>query len=289
VLSRAIQTIRDGFLSLTYPQECRICSRAVESWNDGVVCCMCWDDSSITRLFIGQAGCIKCNAPLPVRQSFPSPAKPSGHREPAEKTEGSNAASVHTNERYCRQCETLPFSFARACGAYAGTLEANVLFLKSQPHVCRRLREILCQTFAANLKHLLSDVVMPVPLHATRQLERGFNQAELIARVIASHFDLRLDVRTLGRAKNTERHRAGMDAIDRMKSVERAFQVTRAEAIQQASVLLIDDVFTTGSTVCAAANTLLEAGAAQVQILTIAKVTDAANRKRISVAELSSA
>jgi competence protein ComFC len=290
VLTRAIHTLRDGFLSLAYPQECRICSRAVESWRDGVVCSMCWGEPSITRLFIGQACCIKCNAPLPKPQSFPALAEPSDNLEQIEKTEVSRAAaaSVTANERDCGQCKAMPFTFARACGGYAGALAANVLFLKSQPHVCRRLRDLLTQTFAANLKPLLSDVVMPVPLHPARKLERGFNQAELLARVLASHFDLRLDVRTLGRTKNTERHRAGMDAIDRRKSVEGAFQVTRAEAIQQASVLLIDDVFTTGSTICAAAKTLLAAGAAQVQILTIAKVTDIVNRKRSSVDERSS-
>jgi ComF family protein len=173
----------------------------------------------------------------------------------------------------------MPFTHARACGAYAGTLEANVLFLKSQPHVCRRLRDILRQTFAANLAYLSSDLVMPVPLHLRRRLERGFNQAELIAGVIAAHFDLRLDAATLVRSKNTERHRAGMDALDRKKSVEGAFRVIDADAIESASVLLVDDVFTTGSTICAAAKTLLAAGAAQVQILTLAKVTEAQRSK----------
>ncbi len=277
MLSGAIQTIRDGFLSLAYPQECRICSQSVESWNDGVVCSVCWNDKSVTRLFIGEACCIKCNAPLPPLQSFPALAKPSDDLERSEKTELTRVARVTATERYCNQCEAMPFTFARACGAYTGALEANVLFLKSQPHLCRRLREILRQTFATNLKYLLSDVVIPVPLHDARKLERGFNQAELIARAIALHFNLRLDVGTLVRVKNTERHRAGMDALDRMKSVESAFQVTHAKAIQNASVLLIDDVFTTGSTICAAAKTLLETGAAQVQILTISKVTDVAN------------
>jgi ComF family protein len=176
----------------------------------------------------------------------------------------------------------MPFTYARACGAYAGALETNVLFLKSQPHVCRRLREILRQTYAANLPYVSSDMVMPVPLHPTRRRQRGFNQAELLARVLASHFDLRFDAATLRRSKNTERHRAGMDAFDRMKSVEGAFQVTDADAIQNASVLLIDDVFTTGSTICAAAKTLLEAGAAQVQVLTLAKVTEALQHKPAS-------
>jgi ComF family protein len=158
-------------------------------------------------------------------------------------------------------------------------LEANLLFLKSQPHICRRLREILLQTFATNQQILASDLLIPVPLHTARRLERGFNQAELLAKIIASHFHLKLNTKALVRAKNTERHRAGMDSLDRMKSVERAFQITDAGSIRNLSVLLIDDLFTTGSTISAAAKTLLKAGATQVKVFTLAKVTPAVPSK----------
>jgi competence protein ComFC len=277
VFSRAIQTLRDGVLSLAYPQECRICSQPVHSWNDGVVCHRCWNNPAITKLFSDSAHCIKCHAPLPASQNFSSPNKPSNAPEPLEKS----PLPLTTNESTCSQCQHMPFTFARACGAYAGALEANVLFLKSQPHVCRRLRDILLQTFAANEKYLLSDVVIPVPLHSTRRLERGFNQAQLLATIIASHFNLQLDNNCLQRSQNTERHRAGMDAFDRMKSVKTAFQVVKTKALQNTSVLLIDDVFTTGSTLCAVTRVLLEAGAAQVRILTLAKVTQARNRNHM--------
>jgi ComF family protein len=274
VFSRAIQTIRDGVLSLAYPQECRICNQPVQSWNYGVVCSVCWDNPAITRLFSSKAGCIKCHTPLPINQSSSFSDKSSNDPEPTEK----NALTLTTGESACGQCEHMPFTFARACGVYTGALEANVLFLKSQPHVCRRLREILLQTFAANAEYLSSDVVMPVPLHINRKLERGFNQAELLATIIASHFRLRLDRNTLKRRQNTERHRAGMDAFERRKSVKQAFQITKTKSLQNTSVLLIDDVFTTGSTLCAATQILLEAGATQVQILTIAKVIEVRNR-----------
>ena len=113
---------------------------------------------------------------------------------------------------------------------------------------------------------------MPVPLHAARKQERGFNQAELIAKTIAAGFHIHLDTGALIRAKNTERHRAGLDEVDRAKSVEQAFKVIRPELLKNLSVLLIDDVFTTGQTVNAAARALLAAGAAQVKVLTIARV-----------------
>lgn len=115
---------------------------------------------------------------------------------------------------------------------------------------------------------------MPVPLHRLRERQRGFNQAAIIARLISREFNLRLDDRSLLRTKPTERHRAGMDAADRAQSVERAFEVARPRLIDGVSVLLVDDVHTTGSTICAATHSLLEAGARQVTILTIARVGD---------------
>jgi ComF family protein len=116
-----------------------------------------------------------------------------------------------------------------------------------------------------------SDLVVAVPLHRLRQRERGFNQATIIARLIASRFNLAFDDSTLARVAHTGRHRAGIDAIDRAKSVEGAFKVTRSKEVRGLTVLLIDDLFTTGSTIAAAAGALLDAGAASVRVLTIAR------------------
>ncbi len=113
---------------------------------------------------------------------------------------------------------------------------------------------------------------MPVPLHSERERQRGFNQAALIAKFIAKEFNLQLDCHSLRRVKYTEKHRVGMDAIDRAKSVAKAFQVSEATDIAGASVLLIDDVLTTGSTTSEVIETLRNAGAAYVNVFTIARV-----------------
>lgn len=120
---------------------------------------------------------------------------------------------------------------------------------------------------------------MPVPLHRSRERQRGFNQAAIIATLISREFGLRLDARSLTRVKPTERHRAGMDLTDRAQSVERAFEVVSPRLVEAASVLLVDDVYTTGSTICAASNCLLEAGASQVTVLTIARAGDSRSRR----------
>jgi predicted amidophosphoribosyltransferase len=94
----------------------------------------------------------------------------------------------------------------------------------------------------------------------------------MIAKLISSESGLPIDNSVLKRIKVTERHRAGMDAQDRNRSVERAFEVARPGTVEGRSVLVIDDVYTTGSTITAACTSLLNAGARRVNVLTIARV-----------------
>jgi predicted amidophosphoribosyltransferase len=76
---------------------------------------------------------------------------------------------------------------------------------------------------------------------------------------------------------HTGRHRAGIDAIDRAKSVAGAFKVGRPKKVRGLTVLLIDDLLTTGSTISAATQALLDAGAASVRVLTIARAVRTGN------------
>ena len=251
-MSRALRRIRDSLLSLAYPEECRVCGGSVDSWDDGVACAECWNDPTLTKILTGNI-CAKCGAPT------------------APSMGTSESVSPEIGKRLCGRCSLAPFTAARACGVYSGALEASILFLKITPHICPRLKAILRNTFSEHHNELESDVVIPVPLHHLREQQRGFNQARIIAGQISREFGIRLDDRSLIRIKPTERHRAGMDADDRSQSVKRAFEVVRPRLIDGVSVLLIDDVYTTGSTICAAAHSLIEAGARRVNVLTTAR------------------
>jgi len=248
VTARSPGIIRDGLLGLAYPAECRVCSGSIESWDDGVACAECWDDPAITNLFVGDL-CAKCGAQL---SGEPATDQPRG----------------------CGMCGALPFTAARACGSYSGALEASILFLKVNPHISPRLRTLIYRTFSEHRAAIESEIVLPVPLHKLRERRRGFNQAAIIAELISREFRLRYDDRSLARTRATDPHRAGMDAADRARSVARAFEVVRPRLIAGASVLLVDDVFTTGSTISAATQSLIEAGARQVSVLTLARVTN---------------
>lgn len=245
-LTKATNLIVDGLLALVYPQCCAVCQGCVSSRHLGVVCADCW---RATRLFnSGDTCCWKCGAPS------------LGIIDPAKRT----------NVR-CRRCSDDAFTVARACGEYTGALQAVVLALKREPNLSQHLLNLLADTQQIPPLNQ-STVVIPVPLHREREKERGFNQAAIIGRQLAHRLKLPFVDNTLVRTSHSEKHRAGMDASARRASVASAFAVRYPRLVQREKILLVDDVFTTGATVSACAQALLDADAAAVFVLTIARV-----------------
>ena len=114
------------------------------------------------------------------------------------------------------------------------------------------------------------DLVMAMPMHWRKRWERGFNQAELLAAPVARRYGLPLAT-NLRRTRYT-RSQAGLTETERRQNLRGSFVLRRPEQILGKRILLIDDVFTTGSTLRAAAAILKSAGAAQVAALTLARV-----------------
>jgi ComF family protein len=113
------------------------------------------------------------------------------------------------------------------------------------------------------------DCVMPVPLHPRRIQERGYNQATLIAELFAQQTHLPILADALVRTRMTE-SQTSLGAFARRKNVDGAF-TARSSMVRGRSILLVDDVCTTGSTLQACADALREGGASQVYALTVAR------------------
>jgi ComF family protein len=113
------------------------------------------------------------------------------------------------------------------------------------------------------------DVVSYVPLFFTRYLQRGYNQAAVLADFVGRELGLPV-LRTLLRRRRTPRQ-AGLNRAGRLRNLRGAFLPWRANRWAGRSVLLVDDVFTTGSTLHEAATTLLAGGAAEISVLTAAR------------------
>ena len=246
-ISSIVSTLYDASLSLVYPQACAVCGGSVESRHDGVACTICWQ---ATHVFAEDYTlCWKCGA--------------------------LSRASVSEDRRSsirCHRCDDDAFTAARACGAYEGALRASVVQLKREPQVARRLALLMLEVQRREPLNS-ADLMIPVPLHPSRECERGFNQALILARELARLSGLPLDEHSVVRRVHTERHRAGMDSIARRKSVAGAFAVRHSDLITGKRVLLVDDVFTTGATVSACAAALRDAGAEEVFVLTLARAS----------------
>jgi len=113
------------------------------------------------------------------------------------------------------------------------------------------------------------DGIAPVPLHLFRRRERGYNQAELLARGLAQRVAVpKVDV--LRRVTATL-PQVGLSDAQRRENVRNAFRCARPEEVAGKRLLLVDDVMTTGATVAGAARALLDAGAERVSVLTLAR------------------
>jgi ComF family protein len=113
-------------------------------------------------------------------------------------------------------------------------------------------------------------LVIPTPLHRRRALERGFNQAEILAQIIAKQFNLPLNSKVLRRRKNIK-HQASLDRAGRLKNIQGCFQIKNPELIRGRKILLIDDVITTGATLNEQAELLKQNGAEKIWALVVAK------------------
>ena len=178
----------------------------------------------------------------------------------------------------CGRCLELPrrFERARSAGIYDGTLRDLIHAFKYQRRrqLARPLARLIARTAAAELTD--ADAVVPVPLHPRRYLTRGFNQADDLARELGV---------PVWRVLKRRRHgvpQAGLPAERRLDNVRGAFGLrarwtTRpfARALRNRTFVLIDDVMTTGATVEACSEALLDAGARRVRVLTVARAVAA--------------
>lgn len=234
--------LQNALLSLISPQECRVCSCIVDKLDDGVACCACW---TRTRIFDQRhALCSKCGAYFDDK-----------------------SASIDIR---CHKCDEHHYDRAIAVGVYEKALAATVINLKTTPYIPRTALEAL-KAALDRLQLAEIDFLIPVPLSRLRIIERGYNQAEVIGDAIAKLTGIEHDKFTLVRKAHSASHRVAMDMKARELTVRNAFDVLRPKFVAGRNILLVDDVFTSGSTSSHCAKTLKKNGAAKVNVLTLAR------------------
>lgn len=178
-------------------------------------------------------------------------------------------------EHPCRRClEARPdFSLHRSCGAYSGTLKDVVLLFKYRK--CSPLSRplaVFAEAALASEPRLWEgvDFLVPVPLHRARRRDRGFNQSRLLARDLAKSRGIRVLGGALVKARNAP-PQAGLRAAERERNVVGAYVARRPDRVRGRTLVLVDDVTTTGATLRECARALMQAGAKEVRAITLAQ------------------
>lgn len=174
----------------------------------------------------------------------------------------------------CQNCagRTLHFDCAVTCYLSRGVVREFIHRFKYDGHFYLRhpLANWLAETLDdARLRSPTIDALVPVPLHSARFREREFNQAEALAKLLSRRAGIPL-LGALQRIRYTTTQ-TRLDRHERMENLRNAFRVRHTSAVQSRHLVLVDDVFTTGSTVEECARVLREAGAASVRVVTVAR------------------
>jgi ComF family protein len=236
----------DGLASLLFPAPCRICGEMLVHASTIPVCEKCL--GSFEKL--GGPGCDLCGRPF------------------------ASEAALGAQRPLCHLCRlgTYGFDRARSFSAYTDPMHRAILMLKYEDV------SSLGGWFAARLEEVLKveslefhpELVVVVPLDEHRLRERGYNQAERIAKPLAWKLGVKMDSKALKRQKPRP-EKLMLSRSERWKAARGAFVATEGRRFDKKKILLIDDVFTTGATLDACARALRQAGAAEVFGLTVAR------------------
>jgi ComF family protein len=231
------------FFNLVFPDECRVCEQPLTTVSRVPVCSNCL---SAPKPFQAEFFCAACRTPFV--DSYP--------------------LDEHDLCSICRE-SLVNFDCFYSFGRYDDALRKLIHIFKYSKveTLAGPLSEFLAQALPVDARF---DAVIPMPMHWRKRQQRGFNQAELLARPIARRYGLRLS-KNLRRTRYTE-SQAGLGQTARQQNLKGSFKVKNAGQLAGKHVLLVDDVFTTGETLRAAARALKAAGVSRVSGLTLARV-----------------
>ena len=220
-------------LDYLYPPRCPVCG---EISSDGI-CPVC----TKKLFFVKEHYCMKCGKPLEAAEA-----------------------------EYCRDCSAHPGAFDQGRGIFLYDDRMRYSIMKYKYFGCQEYSRFYGKALYIYGKDMLAlwkpQIIIPVPLHRRKQRIRGFNQAELLAKELSRYAGIPVDTAILKKCHAT-RSQKKLDAAERKKNLQKAFQVVGNPAGMR--ILLIDDVYTTGSTMDVLAKLLLEKGASHVYFLTL--------------------
>lgn len=221
-------------LGIIYPQTCCFCGEISKN----PICSKCFLEIS----YVKEPRCKKCGKPI-----------------------------RYIEQELCHDCDKNNFAFeqGKSIWIHEGKVKWSIYQFKF--HNKRIYGEFYAKEFVRLhgkwIRENEIDLIIPVPLHAKRRRQRGYNQAEIIATYLGEAMGIKVDSKAIVRVKATE-HQKVLDNQERRKNLRQAFCVTK-NLSEFKNLLIVDDIYTTGSTINEIANTIKLKFACKVWFLTI--------------------
>ena len=237
--------LRRGLLGLLFPARCALCGASLPPAGPGGLCGPCRGRLPAIR----QPYCPRCGRQ--VHGAVPVPF-----------------------DTPCGGCRVRPprFGTCRSAGRYEGSLRECVHLMKfgDRRDLAEPLGAFMAESFARECPGASYDALVPVPISPERRRERGFNQSLDLARVLGRRAGIAVEKRALARRGGRPSQRA-LSRAQRRLNVRGEFAVPDPRLAAGRRLLLVDDVYTTGATAAECVSTLLAAGAAGVDVYTLAR------------------
>lgn len=231
-----IRKILRQIFNILYPQRCPVCDGIVEEPGESI-CLDCLGRLS----YLLPPWCMKC-----------------GKR-------------VEKGEELCPACREREHRFLRGRVLYEYDSVAPAIYRLKYGGRREYAKFFGCQLgeyLGDYLREIQPDALIPIPLHRARKRTRGYNQAQILARVLGEYTGISVETKILYREKNT-RPQKNLNYAERQNNLKKAF-IIKPNDVKLKRVVLVDDIYTTGTTIDEAATALIEAGVTEVYFIALA-------------------
>ncbi|MGN0402320.1 MAG: ComF family protein [Acetatifactor sp.] len=178
---------------------------------------------------------------------------------------------VEEGEEYCVDCSRKDHLYDRGRALYEyGSAAESIYRFKygGRREYAEFYGSEMAEFLGDFIRNVAPDALVPIPLHRNRKIQRGYNQAELLAKAMGRSLDVPVYPNLLERVKNTVPQKK-LNPHERQNNLKKAFNITRND-VKLKVIMVIDDIYTTGATIDEAARALREAGAEKIYFITLA-------------------
>ena len=231
-----MKKLKKHFLQLLFPNRCPVCDEIVTPYGERI-CPECMDKLKL----LTPPWCMRCGKKL------------------------------ESEEEFCRDCREKPHLFVRGRALYEyGSVAPSVYRMKygGKQEYATYFGEQMAGYLGSFIRQIQPDGIVPIPLHKQRLRKRGYNQAALLARTLGECMDIPVYEKMLVRIKNTKPLKL-QNPAERQNNLKKAFIIGEND-VKLKTILIVDDIYTTGSTINEAVQVLKGNGAERVYFVTLA-------------------